>query len=248
MVRLLSMIGLLAGVVSLVACTLERRAIGRIPIIDLVRDRYGRPRAEDVLAGTLIGASLILGPFLVASALKWTESAPAGRLDAAVLLLGLATLVIKLVWAAFEELIYRGALLPLLARFTNAWVALVVSAALFTCGHLHRSGPGPDAISIAVYMLDGIGFGLAFLATRSLWMPTLWHAAKNAAIWLLFSESTIQLTHGVARVTYTGPALWVGTNGQAGLLDLIVSSLAAILVFIVGRRRIAASGRALAHG
>ncbi|UCE00261.1 MAG: CPBP family intramembrane metalloprotease [Chloroflexota bacterium] len=119
-------------------------------------------------------------------------------------------------------------------------MALIVSSLLFAWGHLERSRTStPDLLSLLVLGLDGVGFGIAYLATRSLWLPTIWHATKNIWIWLLFSECTQQLTHGFFQVNYTGPMLWVGTPNQAGLLDVLASFVVAMVLLLIYRHQFA---------
>ena len=83
--------------------------------------------------------------------------------------------------------------------------------------------------------LDGVGFGLACLATRSLWMPTAWHAAKNLAVWLLAGQGTMQFAAGPLAIRWAGPPFWVGAAHQAGAVD-VAAALAAVLVVVVAYR------------
>jgi membrane protease YdiL (CAAX protease family) len=239
MTNILAIVSLLVGIVALIRSTLERRAPNRLPIANLVRDRFSGAQPNQVLIGLAIGSFVVLAPVGILASLGWVQSHPAGEIGTDFLLLSLATIFIKFVWAAIEELIFRGAILPQVSQFTNGWVGLAASSLFFAWGHLERSGAWtPNALSMLVFGLDGIGFGLAFLATRNLWMPTFWHAAKNIWIWLLFSQSTLQLTHGFLRISYSGPALWVGTSNQAGILDVILSALAVIILYATFGRRI----------
>jgi len=229
--NLLSAISLVVGLLALIKSTLERRAAGRLPIADLIRERFGRLSLRQALLGLAIGTSVVAAPFVLALSLGWVRPVGAGDISASFLLLALGTVLIKLAWAAAEELIFRGAVLPQVARRTNGLVALAVSALLFAWGHLERTGTqSPDAVSLLVFALDGIGFALAYLATRSLWLPTLWHAAKNIWIWLLVGESTVQLTHGLLASVYTGPQFWLGAPNQAGSLDVAAAALAVVLI------------------
>jgi membrane protease YdiL (CAAX protease family) len=188
--------------------------------------------------GSTLGSLVILGPVSLAAGLGWAHFQPAGDPVASAWLLGLATVVIKVTWAAIEEVIFRGALLPQAARLTRGSVGLVVSAVVFAFGHLTRGGAAPDGLTLLVWFLDGLGFGMAFVATRTLWMSTAWHVAKNLWVWLLFSEGTLQLTGGLASATYVGPELWVGAPHQAGLLDVFASALAAAALAVMFRPQI----------
>ncbi len=237
---LLSMVSLMVGLVALITSTLERRSRHQLPIVDLIRERFARPGTVDVLLGLGFGSVVGLGPMVVAAAMGWIAVSAAVPRDLAYWGLVLVTLAVKLAWAAAEELIFRGAILPQVSRYANGWVGLGVSALLFGWGHLERSGAqAPDVTSLVVFGLDGLGFGLAFLATRSLWLPSIWHAAKNVWLWLLFGQSTFQLTDGLARVVLKGPGYWIGAPNQAGGLDLIFSALLVVVLLGLFGNRIA---------
>ena len=240
MSNLLSAVSLIVGLLALIMSTLERRAAGRLPIADLIRERFGRPPLGSLLLGLAIGTGVFLGPYALSLGLGWFQPVWAGTLTGDFLLLAVATVLIKLAWAAAEELIFRGAVLPQVAKRTNGLVGLAISALLFAWGHLERGGANtPDVVSLLVFGLDGLGFALAYLATRSLWLPTLWHAAKNICIWLLLSQSTLQLTHGLFASVYSGPQFWLGAPNQAGWLDVAAAALAVLLLAAWYRRPIA---------
>lgn len=240
MSNILAAISLLVGLLALIRSTLERRAPNRLPIIDLIRDRFSGVQPNQILMGLAIGTTVILAPMGISASLGWVKSHPAGDIGRDFLFLSLATVAIKFVWAAIEELVFRGAILPQVSKFSNGWIGLVASSLFFAWGHLERGGvQSPNAFSLLVFGLDGIGFGIAFLSTRNLWVPTVWHSAKNIWIWLLFSQSTLQLTHGILRINYSGPTLWVGAPEQAGMLDIIISVLVVIILTTIYRRQIA---------
>lgn len=184
------------------------------------------------------GSFLIVGPLGLSTVLGWAQLEISSAIPNTVFLLGLMTIGLKVVWATIEELVFRGAILPQSAKVTNGLAALIVSSLLFSWGHLERGGTTtPDLLSLLVFGLDGVGFGIAYLATRNLWLPTIWHTAKNIWIWILFGESTLQLTPGFFQVNYSGPMLWVGTPNQAGLLDLTASFIVAAVVLVVYRHQ-----------
>lgn len=226
------MVSLGAGLLALVSSTLARRGPDRLPIITLIRERFATLSFSTLLTGLLTGTIVIFVPLMLATSLGWLQLYRVNAITETGLWLGMATVLVKFGWAALEELIFRGAILPQVARRTNGLVGLAVSALLFAWGHLERSETRtPDRLSLLVFALDGIGFGVAYLATKSLWLPTVWHATKNSWVWLLFGTSTIQLTPGLFQAHFSGPPLWVGTPEQAGLLD--VMSAVVVVVTLV---------------
>jgi membrane protease YdiL (CAAX protease family) len=235
-------LALLSNVVNtacLAKCVIDRGRAGRPPLPALLRDRWPAPRATDLMAGAALGTAAIVAPVAVSVALGWERVVPAGGVTLTALLLALASVLVKFVWAAMEELMARGGVIPQLTRLTGAPIAVVLGAVLFSLAHLERSGaraPGP--ISLLTFAIDGMGFGLAYLATRSLWMPTVWHTVRNVWVWALLDEGTLQFTPGFGRATYSGPEAWVGAAHQAGWMDVASASVMLVLVVALYRGRI----------
>ena len=78
----------------------------------------------------------------------------------------------------FEELLFRGFLLPVLARKQGLAVALTLSALLFAIIHLQPAG-------LPVLGTLGLVMGLAMRHTGSLRTPILLHACWNGGLFLL---------------------------------------------------------------
>jgi hypothetical protein len=78
----------------------------------------------------------------------------------------------------FEELLFRGFLLPVLARRQTMAVALILSALLFGAIHLQPAG-------LPILTTLGMVLGLAMRHTSSLRTPILVHACWNGGLFLL---------------------------------------------------------------
>ncbi len=78
----------------------------------------------------------------------------------------------------FEELLFRGFLLPVLARSQRMIMALAISALLFGAIHLQPAG-------LPVLGTLGFALGLAMHHTGSLRAPLLVHACWNGSLFLL---------------------------------------------------------------
>jgi len=78
----------------------------------------------------------------------------------------------------FEELLFRGFLLPVLARKQRLAAALVLSALLFAAIHLQPAG-------LPVLATLGLVMGLAMRHTGSLRTPILVHACWNGSLFVL---------------------------------------------------------------
>ena len=74
-----------------------------------------------------------------------------------------------------EEIVSRGYLLTRLRESWSTWPALLISSLLFGVDHL-ALGDLPQAIQAG---LSGLVYGLAFLATESVYAPALAHSLKN---------------------------------------------------------------------
>jgi uncharacterized protein len=103
------------------------------------------------------------------------------------LLLTLIALALSWTLAAFgEEMIFRGYLLhriaDLVQHLPHRWIwALVLSAAIFSIGHLYQGITG-----VVDTFLAGIFLGALYLYSgRNLWLPILTHGVINTAGFLL---------------------------------------------------------------
>jgi len=88
-------------------------------------------------------------------------------------------LTIALIPALGEEMVFRGALIPILKKWTNSvhW-AVWISAIIFSAMHLQFYGFLPR-------MLLGAVLGYLFVWSGSLWVPVLAHFANNAVALIL---------------------------------------------------------------
>jgi membrane protease YdiL (CAAX protease family) len=76
-----------------------------------------------------------------------------------------------------EELVFRGYILNNLMQSFNKWIALIISALLFTCFHLGT--PGIGTIPIVNIFLAGILLGINYIYTKNLWFAILFHLGWN---------------------------------------------------------------------
>jgi len=161
-----------------------------------------------------------------------------------------------------EEWLFRGAILGLLARAMNRYVALFTTSALFSI--LHFLKPDDMAMPHIVGWLSGFalipgafaqfrepwlvlgGFttlfcvgwilGWARLKTRSLWMAVGLHAG-----WVFGIMSFSKITKRLIKVEDTLP--WFGGDLKVGLGSVVVVLLTGLLVSCYLRRSTAGGGR-----
>jgi membrane protease YdiL (CAAX protease family) len=132
----------------------------------------GLALAAVMLAGLLAGC-LIFGY----TNIQWSG----GRFPAGTIL---ATFGLLLLAAATEELVFRGFPLQILVNGMGEWPAVIAMSALF--GAMHRSNPGASTLSTANTALAGILLSLAYVRTRSLWLPYGIHVGWNVGLGFIF--------------------------------------------------------------
>jgi len=180
----------------------SRRSQSGHPLIALIQDRFDWDGAEAGF-GALAGLVSVFGAMLAAVAMGWARLGLNPQWTAAALGLGLANVLAIFAWAAMEELIFRGAVLPQLQRWLPWPLALTISAVIFMGAHM--TSYSFSATLAAVWLLDGLGFGIVYLGTRSLVASTLWHACKNLAVWVT-GGFVFQFVPGVLRFAAFGHA------------------------------------------
>ena len=94
----------------------------------------------------------------------WPQQSPA------ILIFGLTACVAA---PLFEEMIFRGFLLPSLTRYLPVWGAIVSSSLLFAIAHLSLS----EVLPLATL---GIVLGVVYTRSRNLLAPMLLHSLWNS--------------------------------------------------------------------
>jgi hypothetical protein len=154
-----------------------------------------------------------------------------------VLRAGSFTFVVLAVAAINEEAIFRGYAFQRLVESVTPVGAIAVTSALFGLGHL--GNPHHTWISTANTMLVGIPFAIAYLRTRSLWMPIGMHFIWNFLMGFLLGlpVSGITLPVSVFQARVHGAAWWTGTEyGPEGGLLASGVIVAATLYLLLSKR------------
>lgn len=87
-------------------------------------------------------------------------------------------LVIMLMVATCEEIIFRGVLFRMIDDRFGIWAAMIVSALIF--GFMHIMNPGATVLSSVFIAIEaGILLGAAYKCTGTLWLPIGIHWAWN---------------------------------------------------------------------
>lgn len=113
--------------------------------------------------------------------MKEKEAAASGIMDMLLISPGLKMLVVNIIILAIlpafsEEILFRGIIQHLLCRATNsAHTGIILSAAIFSTIHFQFYGFIPR-------MILGLSFGYLFYWTANLWMPIIAHFINNSVL------------------------------------------------------------------
>ncbi|MBO9201245.1 MULTISPECIES: CPBP family intramembrane glutamic endopeptidase [Niastella] len=148
-----------------------RRYIDRRPVKSL--GFQWQPFQRDALIGFCLGLALLGTSTLLLLGthnLEYTDA----HFAAADLFTGL---VLMILIAFTEEMVFRGYILNNLMESMNKWAALGVSAVLFTMAH--GSNPGISFIAVINLFLAGLLLGINFIYTRNIWFAICFHFSWN---------------------------------------------------------------------
>lgn len=140
-------------------------------------------------------------------------------------------LLLYLVVACAEEVIFRGVLFRMIDERFGMWPALVITGLMF--GFVHISNPGATvSSSLAISVEAGIMLGAAFKYTGSLWLPVGIHWAWNFTQGNVFglSVSGGALEESIFRTTLSGPD--VLTGGAFGPEGSVITACLGLLLSV----------------
>lgn len=205
---------LLLAVVVFGSYVLYSRALdGQWPT-DLRRVHVGR----DLLVGTALGAGL----FTLALGVVWAAgSYSVLTVNPVWVVLPAVTGVVFFV--GIEEVVNRGIILPELESQLGSWVALAISSAFFASYHVVLTA-NPSPTAVGVILAAGILMGIAYLATRQLWLPMAFHAGWNFTQGAIFGieVSGNDVGNVALLVGRTDGPVWL-TGGSYGLEGSLVA-------------------------
>ncbi|TAK33205.1 MAG: CPBP family intramembrane metalloprotease [Chloroflexota bacterium] len=191
--------------------------------------RLGGSWLVDVLFGLLLGLLLMGLVFILEWWAGWMTWRPTPAGLSLTNLIGAVILFAMVAWG--EELATRGYVLQTIAGAWGALPAAIVTSLLFSI--LHLGNRGANVMSVLGIFMAGVFFAVAFLATRSLWLPMAVHFSWNFFEGPVFGfpVSGLQLP-SLLSVTPTGPELVTGGvfGPEAGLSGLLASCVGIAVV------------------
>ena len=200
---------------------------------------------RDFLLGSFVGAATLLfaaGLILLCGGFRFTTAAlPIPALIGRTLV---ESLVIFIIAAAGEEVVFRGYPLQTMARSHLAWVSIIVTSIIFSWGHLNNPNAVPSFTFINT-AVAGVWLGVAYLKTRNLWFPLgihwAWNWTMGAVLGIPISGIESLTPHPLLQTVDLGPQ-WI-TGGSYGIEGGAVCGLAILIstLFIWRTRKLKAT-------
>jgi len=143
-----------------------------------------------------------------------------------------SALVLLILAAAFEEIIFRGYAFQTLLRGAPAVVPIMLFSIFF--GWAHWENPNRTLLSTANTVLAGVWLSIAYLRTRNLWFPTALHFTWNWTMGVFFGIpiSGLQIARPLLVTSSDGP-VWLtggsyGSEGGAAATIVLIAAIAVI--------------------
>jgi hypothetical protein len=139
----------------------------------------------------------------------------------------IVALTVDIVGAVVEELLLRGILFRIVEETLGTWLALAVSALVFSGLHA-GSADAPIAMIVMVGLAGGLLPAAAYVLTRRLWLPIGihigWDLVQNSIFGVAIAGHQVP---GVLHAPLPGPLLLTGGSlGLEGSIGALVLSLA----------------------
>ena len=176
-----------------------------VPLVYWAFARYVQRRRLDEFRGGWWAVSELAIGLAWGCLVHVAATAPMGPIRMDFAYVATASALAVVLWAACEELIWRGLLLAQLEVRLGSLLALVIAAAVFSLVHLSLT-----PIDLIIFFLDGIVFGAAFILTRRLWLPIGIHAALNLTVPMIAGP----------QMNY---ALFIGLQVAAAVMLLVIA-------------------------
>ena len=139
------------------------------------------------------------------------------------------SIILFIVIAVSEEILMRGYILRNLMISFNKYVALLISAIVFSL--IHGFNPNIDLFSMTNIFLAGILLGLSYIHTQNLWFPIALHLSWNLFQTILGFNVSGQDSYSLLEFSIKENSLLNG--GEFGFEGSILSSIA-MLITIIG--------------
>jgi hypothetical protein len=143
----------------------------------------------------------------------------------------LFTLVLLMLAAANEEIVFRGYPMQVLMRGIGPWPAMILMSVLF--GVIHANNPNATLLGTINTILAGMMLSLAYFKTRSLWLPYAIHFGWNAGLGMVLGFPLSGIDIGSLWTSHTTNADLIvgGSYGpEGGLVATSIFSVTALTI------------------
>jgi membrane protease YdiL (CAAX protease family) len=190
--------------------------------------------AKDIITGLIIGFLIMLTGYtilIVSGQLKFVQI----QINAADLILGAALFACV---AITEEVMARGYLLNNLMVSFNKYVALIISAIIFSL--MHFANPNANFSGLCIIFLAGILLGLPYIYSKKLWLPIALHFSWNFFQGTIFGFNVSGMEiYSLIQTKYETPTIWNGGKFgfEGSVLAIIFETLAIVGLYFLFRNR-----------
>jgi membrane protease YdiL (CAAX protease family) len=175
----------------------------------------------------LIGLLFLMGLIIRSYETEWTLH------DASIVIWSFVRyILILLIYAAFEEAMFRGYPFQTLMEGIGKTFSIIILSVIF--GLLHFFNPNSSIMGVLNTALAGAFLSMLYIKRRSLWLPIFVHFSWNFSMGFLFGlpVSGVRLNNAFLTTNQVGPDLLSG--GEFGLEgSLLTSLLLTTLIFIL---------------
>lgn len=207
------------------------RFVDRVPLSSLGLQRTGL--VSYVVSGLILGIgifALAVAVFALSGWLTIEASNTWRQMEFA------ASLFTYVVIAFNEELAFRGYILQGLGRAWGVPAAVVATSIVFAL--VHAVNLNANVLGIVTIFFGGVLFAIAYLITRSLWLPIGLHLGWNLAeMHILGLAGSGNVQPSLLQATLNGPELATGgAFGPEGGIVALGAELVGIALLLVGHR------------
>lgn len=135
--------------------------------------------------------------------------------------------------AISEELLLRGFILSNLMKSFNNYLALVISAVLFSL--LHAGNPNINLFGLFQLFVAGILLGLPYLYTKNLWFSIALHFSWNFFQGTVFGYNVSGIAnYSIIETDFRYASIWNGGNFgfEGSILALILQIIAIVILYL----------------
>lgn len=185
----------------------------------------------DIGKGAMVALAALTGVVTMALTLGATWSGVAFTSGLGIALLSVMLTVIH---AAGEELLFRGVIMQAITERFGTVTAVLVTSVPF--GLAHAANPDAGTVSVVNTVLAGIALGAMVIANRSLWLAIGFHGVWNlgvaAAIGPLSGYTELPYRIMALDTTSLGTWRWL-VDGSYGIEEGLATTLALVIITVI---------------